>query len=74
MWHGGDVPKESVTLGWICPAAWAYSTIFALVIFPQPRRRPAQTPAPWLGDAGGLLCARHILLDQMPSLLTELNA
>lgn len=28
----------------------------------------------WLGGAGALLCARHILLDQMPSLLTELNA
>lgn len=60
---------DSVTSGWICRAAWSSSTTHAAVIRPQTRRRPAQTPAPCLEDAGALLCARHILLDQKPSLV-----
>lgn len=66
MWR--RCTMDSVAAGWTCPAAWSSSTAHAAVICPQPRRRPAQTPGPCLEDAGALLCARHVLLDQKPSL------
>lgn len=60
---------DFVTSGWVCPAACSFSTTHAhSLIHPQPRRRPAQTPAPCLEDAGALLCARQVLLDQKPSI------
>lgn len=59
---------DSVTSGWICPAAWSSSTSHAVVICPQPRRTPAQTPALCLEDAEALLRAGHVLLDQKLSL------
>lgn len=60
---------DSVTPGWVCPAACSFSTTQAhSLIHPQPRRRLAQTPAPLLEGAGALLCAGQVLLDQKPSI------